>query len=122
MSKRECYFKAADSQGRPQTEMLRLSIQGLHRPNRRSIIVGIVDIERIATESLDEITFMVRQSLQADGREIDPGGTTKMQMQEASPYQQVLDNIRQLSRGEQLAQIGDIVANLRDSHEYEQDL
>jgi len=39
-----------------------------------------------------------------------------MQMQEASPYQQVLDNIRQLSPAEQLALVSDIVAELRESY------
>ena len=38
-----------------------------------------------------------------------------MQMQEFSPYERVLDTVRQLSPSEQLALVSDIVTGLRES-------
>ena len=43
------------------------------------------------------------------------GGMGKMQMHEFSPYERILDTVRQLSPSEQLALVSDIVTGLRES-------
>lgn len=74
---------------------------------------GRVEILHTSNEFVcHELLVYNEMNLYIDGME----GTVKMQMQEASPYQQVLNNIRQLSPAEQLALVSDIVTDLRDSY------